>query len=183
MKDFKRKMFCKRGISSLELAVVLALIAIMATFTIPYLGSWLKHYRVVGAAREIASKIQEARIKAVSDNVEWRVVIDQDNDTFYLQQWDNSSSSWKTEGGVHRFPKNVVFVTGSGGSDASGKIYIRFKPSGTAGHNTDDSANYLETDVPIYIKGETSDVYMIETNALTGRVALSRWNGTGWEPA
>ncbi len=177
-----KRILNKRGISSLELAVVLALIAIMATFTIPYLGSWLKHYRVVGAAREITSKIQEARIKAVSDNVEWRVVIDQDNDTFYLQQWDSSSSTWKTEGGVQSFPKNVVFVTGSGGSNASGKIYIRFKPSGTAGHNTDGSSTYTETDVSVYIKGETTDVYMIETNALTGRVALSRYNGTGWEP-
>ena len=78
------KINSRHGISSLELAVVLALIAIMATFTIPFLGSWLRHYRVVGAVRELASSLQEARIKAVSNNKEWRVVIDIDANSYWL---------------------------------------------------------------------------------------------------
>ena len=185
MKNSKRKISGSCGISSLELAVVLALIAIMATFTIPYLGSWLKHYRVVGASRGVASALQEARIKAVSDNREWRVVIDQDNDTISLEQGDKmvDSATWTQKGGVYNLPKGVAFVAGSSGGDVSGKIYVKFKPSGVAGHNTDGSTTYNEKDLlSIYVKGETADVYMIEIRSLTGRVAVSYWNGTDWEP-
>ncbi len=180
----KSKLKEKKGLSALELAVVLALIAIMATFTIPYLGSWLKHYRVVGASRDLASIFQEARIKAVSDNVEWRVVIDGDSDTYWLEQGDDleNSSTWSVIGTPKSLPKNVKFVSGSAGNDATGKLYIIFRPSGKEGNNTDGSSTFNETDVDIYIKGETADVFRIEILTLTGRVAINRWNGTGWEP-
>ncbi len=171
MKDFKQKMFCRRGISSLELAVVLALIAIMATFTIPYLGSWLKHYRVVGASRAVTSALQEARIKAIANNREWQVVIDQDNDTYKLQEGNaiSGSTTWTDQGGVKKLPKGVVF-TDSSGNDASGQLIIQFNPSGTATGNS------------VYLKGESGDRYRITILSTTGRVWVRVWNGTGWEP-
>ena len=184
MKGLKRKILGKSGISSLELAVVLALIAIMATFTIPYLGSWLKHYRVVGASREVTSKIQEARLKAVADNVEWRIVIDQDNDTYWLEQGDSISgtNNWTIQGGTRSLPKGVIFVNESGWGDATGRIYLKFKPSGVVAYNTDGSSNYNESDESLFIKGETSDVFKVEILSLTGRVAIYAWNGIGWIP-
>ena len=171
MKNLKRKISGSCGISSLELAVVLALIAIMATFTIPYLGSWLKHYRAVGASREVTSTLQEARIKAVADNREWRVVIDQSNGTYWLQQGDAStgSTTWTTQGGIKSLPKGVIFTDASG-SNASGQVTIEFNPSGTATGNS------------VYLKGENGERYRITILSTTGRVWVRVWNGTGWVP-
>jgi len=162
-----QKISNKQGISSLELAVVLALIAIMATMTIPYLGSWLKHYRVVGASRDVVSTLQEARLKAISDNLQWRVVFDQNNDTYWLQQGDklSGSSSWTTQGGTKSLPKGVVF-TNSGGTDASGQFSIAFSPSGTSNNHS------------IYLKGETGERYRITTLQTTGRIHIYVWNGS-----
>ena len=181
----KSEFLNKEGLSALELAVVLALIAIMATFTIPYLGSWLKHYRVIGASRDLASACQEARLKAVSDNVEWRVVIDRDSDTYWLEQGNDleNSTTWVAQGTPKPLPKGVKFVTGSAGNDATGKLYLILRPSGKEGNNTDGSSTFNESDVQIYIKGETADIYQVEIRTLTARVAIYRWNGTGWEPA
>ncbi len=160
----------KRGISSIELAVVLALIAIMATMTIPYLGSWLKHYRVVGASREVTSTFQEARLKAISDNREWRVVLDQDNDTYWLERGnaDSGSTSWTAQGGTKSLPKGVIFTDASG-NNATGQINIQFNPSGTANSSS------------VYLKGESGDRYKITVLSTTGRVWIRVWNGTGWE--
>jgi len=159
----------KRGISTMELAVVLALIAIMATMTIPYLGSWLKHYRVVGAARQITSTLQEARIKAVSNNREWRVKFDQSNGTFWLEQGDlvSGSGTWTQLGGVLALPRGVIF-TDSAGSNATGQFSIQFNPSGTAANNS------------VYIKGEGGERFRATTLQITGRVRIYVWNGSSW---
>jgi len=164
-----RRIYNRSGISSLELAVVLALIAIMATFTIPYLGSWLKHYRVVGASREVASTLQEARIKAVSNNLEWRVVIDGDSDTYYLQQGDkpSGSTSWTTQGGTLSLPKGVIF-TDSAGNDIGGTSNIKFNPNGTSSVGS------------IYILGQDGTRYYITVLTTTGRVRIRVWNGSEW---
>ncbi len=171
MKSIRQKILCERGISSLELAVVLALIAIMATFTIPYLGGWLKHYRAVGASREVASTLQEARIKAISDNREWRVVFDRGNDTYWLEQGnaDSGSTTWTIQGGTKSLPKGVIF-TDAGGNDATGQVNVQFNPSGTA------------TGSSIYLKGENGERYRVTVLSTTGRVWIRVWNGIGWEP-
>ena len=169
MKGIRQKILCERGISSLELAVVLALIAIMATFTIPYLGSWLRHYRIVGAAREIASTLQEARIKAIANNREWRVVVDIDNNLYWLDQGDkvDGSGVWTTMGGKKSLPKGVTVKLGS---FSSGKHSIQFNPNGTAQSNS------------IYVKDQTGEEYRITVLSTTGRVWLRIRNGSNWDP-
>lgn len=178
MEKVSRKIFNRKGISSLELAVVLALIAIMATFTIPYLGSWLKHYRVVGASREVASTLQEARIKAVANNREWQVVFNYDNDSYKLRQGnaDSGSTTWTDEGGTKSLPKGVIF-TKSDGDDDSGQCIVQFNPSGTVV----DPSSGTATEISIYVKGENGERYKITVIILTGRVAISYWDGT-WKP-
>ena len=176
MKGLKRKMLCRHGISSLELAVVLALIAIMATFTIPYLGSWLKHYRVVGASREVASTLQEARIKAVANNLQYRVAFDRDNDTYWLEQKNDSggSASWTAQGGVLSLPKGVTFTDGSDPpNDVSGMAYISFNPIGTTSVGVGS----------IYILGQDGTHYRITVLSTTGRVWIRVRKGASWEPA
>lgn len=171
MKDLKRKMLCRHGISSLELAVVLALIAIMATFTIPYLGSWLKHYRIVGASREVASTLQKARIKAVSDNLEWRIVIDQDRDTYWLERGNSASgsSTWTMQGSMKSLPEGVLF-TDVNGANATGQFSIQFNPSGTANSGS------------VYLKGETGERFRLTILSTTGRIWIRVKRGSGWEP-
>jgi Tfp pilus assembly protein FimT len=54
------------GITLIELAVVMAIVAIMGLFLAPAVGEWLDNYRIRQAAREVAADLQFAKMKAIS---------------------------------------------------------------------------------------------------------------------
>ena len=64
-----RKSEGDRGVTLIELAVVMAIIAIMAVFMAPAIGEWLDNYRIRQAAREISSDFQFSKMKAISSNL------------------------------------------------------------------------------------------------------------------
>ena len=55
-----------KGLTFLELAVVMAIIAITVIFMTPAIGEWVEKYRVNQAAREMVSDLQFAKIKAIT---------------------------------------------------------------------------------------------------------------------
>jgi len=56
----------ENGVTLIELAVVMAIIAIMAVFMAPAIGEWLGNFRIRQAAREVSSDLQFAKMKAIS---------------------------------------------------------------------------------------------------------------------
>ncbi|MBW2040085.1 MAG: prepilin-type N-terminal cleavage/methylation domain-containing protein, partial [Deltaproteobacteria bacterium] len=93
----------KKGFTVLELAIVLTIIAIMALMVSPNMGEWAARYRIKGGTSDLADTIQLARLKAVSDGVEYRIQLDLDNETFVLQR----GPSWSQEGSVITLHRGV----------------------------------------------------------------------------
>src|SRR4030042_4788427 len=56
----------ENGVTLIELAVVMAIIAIMSVFRAPAVGEGLDNYRLRQAAREVSSDLQFAKMKAIS---------------------------------------------------------------------------------------------------------------------
>jgi len=63
----------KKGITLIELVVVMIIIAIGAVLLVPNIGGWLPNYRLRSATRDIVSTLRTAQMKAVSSNLEYRV--------------------------------------------------------------------------------------------------------------
>ncbi|OGP81480.1 MAG: hypothetical protein A2Z08_05140 [Deltaproteobacteria bacterium RBG_16_54_11] len=65
MRPFRRDRE-QQGITLIELAVVMAIVAIMGAFMAPSIGEWVANYRIRQSARDIASTLQLAKMQAIS---------------------------------------------------------------------------------------------------------------------
>ena len=190
-----RKINNKRGISSMELAVVLALIAIMATMTVPYLGSWLRHYRIVGVARELTSSMQDARLTAVKNNVDSCVEFDPTNNRYCIKSSKGANTAWDTWGSNDdTIDKTISFSGGSyknitfgiqtnntpgGGPNSSGNPtltipsdFISFNPNNRCEFNPDGTSS-----AGVAYITNTKETYAIKLGySVTGHVQIWLWN-------
>ena len=82
----------KKGVTLLELIVVMVIIAIGATLMAPGISSWMPHYRLRSATRDIVSTMRVAQMKAISNNLTHEVFFDPPNRSYRLQ--------YTTTGGV-----------------------------------------------------------------------------------
>lgn len=100
----------KRAVTLVELIIVMAIIAIGATFVVPAIGSWIPNYRLKGATREIISILRVAQMKAVSTNMEYRVKFNQSSGSYILQYRTTIGGSWINEGEERLLPKGIQII-------------------------------------------------------------------------
>jgi len=108
----------KKGVTLIELIIVMVIIAIGAVLMVPNIGGWLPVYRLKGATRDIVSTLRIAQMKAVSSNLEYRVSFP--NQTFLLQKGNLSSGStiWTDEGVAQTLPSGITMSGSLNNSNA-----------------------------------------------------------------
>lgn len=93
----ERQMKQQSGFTLVELAVILAIISIVSSIAVPNMIGVISRGRVNGAARDIVTLIQKARIEAVKQNQLVVVTFDPDGDgamnTNYLAYLDDGRGS------------------------------------------------------------------------------------------
>jgi prepilin-type N-terminal cleavage/methylation domain-containing protein len=107
-KMFGKKMN-RKGITLIELIVVMVIIAIGAVLMAPNIGGWLPNYRLRSATRDITSTMRVAQMKAVSNNIQYRVNLDDGvlgAGNFILQY--NSGGVWINEGALQTLPSGII---------------------------------------------------------------------------
>ena len=123
----------QKGVTLVELIVVMVIIAIGAVLAIPNISGWLPNYRLRSAARDVASTLRFAQIKAVSSNTTYQVVFDTLNDSYIVQYLD-TGGGWVTEGATQILPTGVKFNTNFGN-------VASFSPNSTVANSGDINFN------------------------------------------
>jgi prepilin-type N-terminal cleavage/methylation domain-containing protein len=143
----------QRGVTLIELIIVMVIIAIGAVLTTPNISGWLPNYRLRSATRDVASIMRFAQLKAVSNNTSYQVVFDTAHDS-YILQYQDTGGGWVAEGISQTLPTGVKFNT------TFPLNITTFSPNSTA---TDGNITLNNT------KGSTKTVRLL---GLTGRIRI-----------
>jgi prepilin-type N-terminal cleavage/methylation domain-containing protein len=149
----KRTVLNKRGVTLVELIVVVVIIAIAAAFLVPSIGTWLPRYRLRGAARDIASTLRIAQVKAVSANTQYQVAFNSGASSYILQK--NTGGIWVNEGVTQTLPSGIQISN------------INF-PGNNATFNTDSSASAGS----MTLTNPKGAIKTISLTAATGRIQI-----------
>jgi prepilin-type N-terminal cleavage/methylation domain-containing protein len=103
-------MMNQKGITLIELVVVMAIIAIGAVLIAPNIGAWLPNYRLRSATRDLVSTMRVAQMKAISNNLRYQISFDIGNNS-YILQYQNTGGAWVNDGAVQTLPTGVQFNT------------------------------------------------------------------------
>ena len=98
----------RKGVTLLELIIVMIIIAIAAALTIPSIGAWLPNYRLKTATRDIVSLMRSAQMKAISENTEYRVRFVA-ADGSYVVQRRTTAGVWVDDGVAQRVSDGIRF--------------------------------------------------------------------------
>jgi prepilin-type N-terminal cleavage/methylation domain-containing protein len=96
----------KKGVTLIELVIVMAIIAIMAVLAVPNIGAWLPNYRLRSATRDIASTLRTAQMKAISVNRQFRVAFNTPSAGSYVLQ--RNSGGWQVDGASQALPAGIT---------------------------------------------------------------------------
>jgi prepilin-type N-terminal cleavage/methylation domain-containing protein len=143
----------RKGVTLVELIVVMVIIAIGAVLTAPNIGGWLPIYRLRSATRDVTSMMRLAQMKAVSNNTQYQVVFNTGSGTYVLKYRD-TGGNLVDEGAAQALPPGINFATTLAGNTAT------FSPNSTA---TDGIITLNNT------KGTTKTVRLL---GLTGRIKI-----------
>jgi type II secretion system protein H len=155
----------QRGMTLLELMIVLALLAGLCAVVLPnFLNTHLPRYRLNNAAQRLVNDMLYAKMRAVSTNRQHRIVFDMNNQAYWIEAGDRSSESknWALETPVRRFkdPDNDAYFPGVELIVATKKVLV-FKPAGG------------QTPMSVTIGHAGGQVIKIIT-AMAGRIRLER---------
>jgi prepilin-type N-terminal cleavage/methylation domain-containing protein len=85
-----------RGLTLIELVIVMCILGVMVLISIPNIGRWLPRYRLRSAVRDVASTMQLARLGAIKDNREWAIQYDINAQTYTILSDDGADGAWGT---------------------------------------------------------------------------------------
>lgn len=143
----------QKGLTLIELIIVMVIIAIGALLTAPNINSWLTNYRIRSATRDVVSIMRVAQLRAVSNHTLYQVIFDTDHDN-YILQYQDTGGAWVREGEIQTLPTGVNFNTTFAGNT------ITFSP------------NSATADGRVTLNNRKGSIKTVRVSGLTGRIKI-----------
>jgi prepilin-type N-terminal cleavage/methylation domain-containing protein len=104
---------CKgRGFTLIEMLIVILIVGILATISMPYLIPTHRLSTLDGAADNLISTFSLTRSMALAENTYCRINISESAGTLEVEKWDPDANAWAETGQVYELPQPIVFSTG-----------------------------------------------------------------------
>ena len=117
----------KRGFTLVEMMIVIALLAIIAAIAAPNFQTYMAQRRLNGAARQVMTDLMDARMKAVSENNQFKVFF---LDTHQYKVLDDENNNGTEDTGEASVTKDIQ--SNYPGVTLSASAHPIFYPRGTA---------------------------------------------------
>jgi type IV fimbrial biogenesis protein FimT len=180
----RKEMLGRRGLTIIELVVVMCILGVMVLIAIPNIGRWLPRYRLRSAARDVASNIQLARLGAIKDNREWAVLFDTAGQSYRVISNKGPDGNWGTPDDAEekivnlsdypsvRFGSSGHPPIPDGGAVSDGVTFVgkraEFNPGGTSTAGT------------VYLQNNRDDAMAVSVDSSTGIVRMWQWDSSLW---
>jgi prepilin-type N-terminal cleavage/methylation domain-containing protein len=191
----------QHGFTLLELMITIVILCILLGLAIPGFSSWLPKYRLRGAARDIYSNFQYAKMTAVKDRAGCGVLFDVTNGLYRVVSAGPNRTFESTASAVGG--DDVVLRTVNFSEYGSGLSYGHGAATVTAatppGTNWDNQVTFDEDGVVFDSRGmilrpsgvaSAGGYAYVQNNKnnsfgvgvwTSGVVVMRRWTGTAWE--
>jgi len=165
-----------KGFTLIEIAIVIAIVAIGAIMALSNLQGWNRHNNFVGYQRQVFSEIQEARSRAFSIRRQYRLTFDLDAETVLLERGNagSGSTAWTADRATVSVPggsrmDDIAWLrAGAGATPSSGKFYLMFSPGGDV---------YRWVSGPVITPLDTVNIHLSNDLGETATVQLFCWTG------
>jgi prepilin-type N-terminal cleavage/methylation domain-containing protein len=169
-----------RGFSMVELAIALAIVGVMAAFSVPILNSSMRDMRLIGDARGIAAGLTNAKLSAAAQMAHYRLSFDLANNRWSTAKQSTTGGSFVTQGAVNS-------LTNAGSSiETVFKSNSTSTPPSPSGFSSASSPTITFNSRGIPIEGlsviyiSNSAVNYAVTVSLAGRIQLLRLTQGQW---
>lgn len=143
-----------KGVTLIELVIVMVIIAIGAVLMVPNIGAWVPNYRLRSATRDIVSTLRTAQMKAVSTKMDYRVSFNPGVGNYILRH--NSGGIWFDEGAIQTLPSGIQIST------------ITF-----AGNNAQFDSRFTSSGGSITLQNSKGGEKRITLGSATGKVTVN----------
>jgi prepilin-type N-terminal cleavage/methylation domain-containing protein len=188
----------EKGFTLIELMITIIILCILLGLAIPGFSNWVPNYRLRGAARDIYSNFQYAKMTAVRERARCGVLFDRANNLYRVVSSGPNRTFESTAGAVGG--DDVVLRTVNFSEYGSGLAYGHGSATAAIGADFGDEVTFDDDGILLDPRGmvfkpdntpPTADGYVYLQNNrnnsyavgvwISGLVVMRRWTGTAWQ--
>ena len=176
----------EEGITFTEIIFTVAIMAVLAAVAVPSLQKWLPNIRLKGAARELYSNMQKAKMLAVKTNRKTAITFDPANNRYQLcDNWNGACVGTVTTVDFNNFENGIGYGHGNSTKQAnSAGTPWPLSPDDEVSYSNNRvifNPNALGSAGYVYLDHQEGTTTYAVGSLSSGAIKLKRWMGGAWQ--